>query len=105
MYVIIWEFRPAPGREAEFEEQYGPTGAWVRLFQSASGYRGTDFLRSSSSPATYLTMDRWDSAAEYERFRHDRESEYLVIDEQCRQLTQEERHIGSYVSIDPATLL
>ena len=44
MYVILWRFRPAVGRESEFERAYGPSGQWARLFGLDDGYLGTELL-------------------------------------------------------------
>jgi hypothetical protein len=35
VYVLIWAFRPRPGREIEFKQAYGPRGSWADLFQKA----------------------------------------------------------------------
>jgi hypothetical protein len=46
---IVWEFRPAVHRRAEFERAYGPAGGWVRLFSSAPGYLETFLGRFSQT--------------------------------------------------------
>ena len=89
MHVIIWEFVPSPGREADFENAYGPAGLWVEFFRQGDSYRGTEFLRHSLEPSRYATIDRWDSAAQYRSFRDQHAAEYQALD-------AEERYIGSY---------
>lgn len=37
-FQVVWRFRPAAGREAEFVAAYGPAGDWARLFARARGY-------------------------------------------------------------------
>ncbi len=96
MHVIIWEFVPRAGHEADFENAYGPAGLWVEFFRQGDSYRGTEFLRHSLEPGRYATIDRWDSAAQYQSFHDQHAAEYQALDEQCEQLTAEERYIGSY---------
>ncbi len=96
MHVIIWGFVPRPGRETDFENAYGPAGLWVEFFRKGDGYRGTELLRHSLEAGRYVTIDRWDSAAHYQNFRNQHATEYRALDEQCEQLTTEERYIGSY---------
>jgi heme-degrading monooxygenase HmoA len=71
MYIILWRFRPAVGREGEFERAYGPSGPWARLFGREHGYLGTELLlrRSEDGSREYLTLDRWVSRGAYETFR------------------------------------
>jgi hypothetical protein len=59
MYVILWRFRPAVGREGEFERAYGPSGEWARLFALDDGYLGTELLlrRSDDEWREYLTLE------------------------------------------------
>ena len=54
-----------------------PTGEWARYFHGADGYRGTELLRATGSGGlSYLVIDRWESAAAYERFLAEHEEEY-----------------------------
>jgi len=69
VYVIVWAFRPWPGREIEFEQAYGPVGRWAILFREAPGYLGTDLLRAADGSGRYLTVDRWQSPQAQEAFR------------------------------------
>ena len=96
MHVIIWESVPSPGREADFENAYGPAGLGVEFFRQGDGYCGTEFLRHSLETGHYATIDRWDSTAQYQSFRNQHAAEYQALDEKCQQLTAEERYIGSY---------
>ena len=50
MYVIIWRFRPAVGREGEFERAYGPSGEWARLFGREEATSAPSYC--SGSPRT-----------------------------------------------------
>lgn len=95
-HVLIWEFRVRPGREAEFERAYGPAGDWVRLFDSAAGYLGTELFRDPDDPRRYLTVDRWASAEAFARFREARGAEYEALDARCSRWTEDETPLGAW---------
>lgn len=95
MYVIVWEFQPAPGRERDFESAYGPTGPWVAFFRRDPAYLGTELIPPRDSGGWFRTIDRWESAAAYERFRHRWGSEYTALDQACAFLTSDERPVSS----------
>jgi len=99
VYVIVWKFRPQPGREVEFERAYGPAGDWGTLFRGAPGYVGTDLFRAADGSGQYLTVDRWESRAAYEAFRVARRAEYEAMDRACEALTASEERVGDYVWI------
>jgi heme-degrading monooxygenase HmoA len=100
VYVIVWTFRPKPGRELEFERAYGPSGGWATLFRRAPGYLGTELLRAADSSGQYLTVDRWQSRAAYEAFRVALPAEYEALDRACEALTVSEERVGDYVVIE-----
>lgn len=97
MFAAIWEYTVIPGRERAFEALYGADGAWVALFAEQAGYRSTELLRGET-PGRYLTIDRWDSAADYDAFVASAKSRYAEIDAQGDRLTQGERCIGRYAT-------
>ncbi len=96
MYVILWEFRPAPGREPEFRLAYGPDGRWMRLFKRTPGYLGSELLHDTDDVNRYLTLDRWESPEAYERFRVARGSDYEALDRECEGFTVHEARIGAF---------
>src|SRR5438093_9481658 len=75
-YLILWEFRPRPGKEPEFETAYGPGGDWARLFRRSGEYLGTHLLRDVGDPCRYFTLDRTSRGA-FEDFRRFHRSDYL----------------------------
>jgi heme-degrading monooxygenase HmoA len=99
MYIIIWEFQTKVGREAEFEQLYGPEGEWVQLFRQGEGYLGSELLRDTAQPRRYLILDRWDSAAAYETFRSRWVDAYKALDAQGERLTAREAWVGSMVEV------
>ena len=98
-FMYVWEFTVAPGQEPGFLELYGPEGAWVRLFRTASGYIDTRLLRSAAEPARFATIDRWESEAAFRRFRREYAAEFEAIDAAGARLTVHERLIGEYTEI------
>ena len=98
MHVILWEFEPRAGKEAEFAKAYGANGEWAKLFARSAGYRGTDLLRSATGRA-YVTIDRWTSALAFADFKRQWHAEYQSLDRQMESLTDSERPIGEYESV------
>jgi heme-degrading monooxygenase HmoA len=94
MHVIVWEFRVRKGREAEFEQAYGPTGEWTALFKRGEGYLGTELLHDTTNRQRYVTIDRWTSPATYEAFRSRWRSEYAAMDSLYEALTEHEVLLG-----------
>lgn len=95
MFTTVWEFLVAPGREAEFRRIYGAGGAWVELFTGAPGYRETLLLQDTARPDRFVTLDRWDSPADYQRFRAARAEAYAELDRRTAGLTRSERRLGT----------
>jgi heme-degrading monooxygenase HmoA len=99
VYEIVWEFQPAPGRERDFESVYGPAGLWAALFRRDPGYLGTELIAPRESGGWYRTIDRWESAAAYERFRQTWDSAYTALDQACESLTSVERQMSTASSV------
>ena len=97
MHVIVWEFEARAGHETEFEKAYGSNGDWTTLFANSPDYRGTDLLKSRTD-RTYLTVDRWTSAAAFAEFKRRWQAEYTALDHRMESLTDSERAIGEYES-------
>jgi quinol monooxygenase YgiN len=95
-YAYLWEFLVEPDQRGEFEQQYGPRGAWVSLFRQAPGYLGTLLLRDSANPRRFITVDRWQSAAAYQSFCSVFARQYAELDAQCEGLTVKETCLGSF---------
>ena len=95
MFTVIWEYEIQPGSESAFEALYGPGGEWVALFREYRGYLGTELLRDER-PRHYLTLDRWESEADYAAFRQAAALRYAQVDALGDALTLGERRIGRY---------
>lgn len=95
MYTVIWHYRIVAGRERDFEAFYGAAGPWVELFRRARGFRETVLLRDVARAGEYVTIDRWDSAEDYMRFRTEFRDEYSRLDQDAEALTAAEQHLCS----------
>lgn len=96
MFVILWTYEVRNGAEAAFEKVYGPSGAWVTLFQQAEGYLGTELLCQTDASRRYLTIDRWESEEAYNRFRTTYAREYEMVDRAGGGLTDTETPLGEF---------
>jgi heme-degrading monooxygenase HmoA len=98
MHHRIWKFRPPAGREKVFAEAYGGDGAWAELFSRAQGYRGTEMLRPSEADSWWLTIDRWDSEADFNAFRNALGEDYRKLDAELEGVAGEEEFVGAFES-------
>jgi heme-degrading monooxygenase HmoA len=96
VYVIIWAFRPRPGREADFDAAYGPAGAWAALFRNSPGFLGTELLRAADGTGLCLTVDRWTGREAYDAFRAAHGEQYDALDRACADLTASEVSVGTF---------
>jgi quinol monooxygenase YgiN len=97
-YLALWEFQVKPAAISAFEATYGPGGAWAQLFHHSHDYLGTDLIRDLNHPARYLTIDRWTSREALNQFKHDHQSAYQELDQQCESLTEREFFLGEFES-------
>ncbi|MBZ5655926.1 MAG: hypothetical protein LAO56_11710 [Acidobacteriia bacterium] len=95
-YLAIWEFEINPKSRAQFEEIYGPDGAWARLFRQSPDYRGTKLIRDLTHPGRYLTLDSWLSREAFHTFKQVHAAEYAMLDKQCESLTEHEEMVGEF---------
>lgn len=96
MFVVLWEFDVKPGSEARFENVYGLSGEWTRLFQRDPAWRRTLLLRDPFRERTYVTCDFWANQRAYEAFRERCSKKYRELDMACEPLTIAEREIGRF---------
>ena len=98
-FLVIWQFRVRPGREATFERIYGSKGDWAQLFRAGDGYLGTELNASQADPGVYVTLDFWTSHEAYQRFRSANSAEYHAIDARCEALTESELELGRFAPV------
>lgn len=101
MHVILWRFTPRPGKEDEFELRYATGGAWDLLFRKAEGFVSTELLRPEGDGTSYVTIDRWRSAAAFADFLRDNKEAYAALDAEFESLTTEEVRIGTFSAVQP----
>jgi heme-degrading monooxygenase HmoA len=95
-YLTIWEFEIKPESRGQFEEIYGPDGAWARLFRQSPDYLGTKLTCDLTRPRRYLTLDYWTSREAFHKFKRVHAAEYETLDRQCESLTEHEAMIGEF---------
>jgi heme-degrading monooxygenase HmoA len=99
MHVIVWEFFVPEEHWGAFEEAYGSAGDWAVLFKSALGYRGTELLRDEQTTGRYLTIDQWDTADSFARFKEASDTIYNAMDKRFEGLTSREMKIGTFKKV------
>jgi len=93
VYVRVWQFEVHPNAVAALVAAYGAGGDWAELFARGAGYGGTELFRSTSAPARFITIDRWSSAGDWERFRADWAEAYAALDARLQVLTASEEDL------------
>jgi heme-degrading monooxygenase HmoA len=96
----VWKFHPPEGREQEFAQAYSANGPWAVLFSRARGYRGTRLLKPVEPGGWWLTIDRWDSAGDFEAFGRDLGDEYRALDAELEGVAGEEEFVGAFEEAD-----
>ncbi len=94
MIAILWRYRVREEFRSDFERTYGATGEWAKLFSKADGYLGTELLHGPAGE--YLTIDRWDSRADFDNFLRGHRAAYDQLDASCGGWTVEEVQIGIF---------
>lgn len=89
-HVVLWAFRVRPGSAPEFERLYGQNGDWARLFERAEGFIGCGLWRDGEEDGRYVTVDRWRSRQDFDRFLATHRDEYAELDARGAQLTDSE---------------
>ena len=95
-HVRVWRFRPPAGGEQAFAEAYSGAGAWGQLFGKARGYRGTTLMRPVEAGGWWLTIDRWESAGDFEAFQDNLGDEYRALDAELEGVAGEEEFVGAF---------
>jgi hypothetical protein len=91
--VRVWRFLVADEHRAEFEREYGGGGSWAQLFATSAGFVDTSLYADTATPGCYLTVDRFESAAAWERFQAENTSAYAELGERLGHLTVEQHEL------------
>lgn len=98
-YLVMWKFVVKRGMEARFEQVYGASGDWARLFQQDEDFLGTELNCDHEGSRRYITLDFWASEEAYQGFREKHLAEYQAIDQQCEQLTESECKLATFARV------
>jgi hypothetical protein len=93
MYCVVWEYEVDPSQVGEFLNAYGQEGAWVTLFRKDAAWLGTSLLRDVARADVFVSIDRWNTAEDYARFRARHAEVYTRIDAICDALTRRETRL------------
>jgi heme-degrading monooxygenase HmoA len=96
VYWLVWSFDVKPAQARAFERAYGPDGDWVRLFQRAPGFAGSELRHGTDNTSHYLTIDRWRTRGDYDRFKDAFRNEYARLDARCAAMTEGEHKVGDF---------
>jgi len=94
MYCIAWKYT-VTSNNSKFEEEYGRTGSWFKLFEPCEDYLGHELMKSDDGK-TYLLTDKWMSKEDYEGFISSHQAEYDALNEKCKELYDEEVSVGTF---------
>lgn len=96
MIEVFYRYRVHPAQARAFEHAYGSTGPWAKLFGRHPSFRRTRLFRHRTEPGIYLTVDVWESKADYDVFRRMYSEDYRRLDRQLAMLKLEEHLLGFY---------
>lgn len=99
MFAAVWKYKVKPGKVIEFEQLYNQEGEWAQWFRLSRDYISTELMKSPDAENEYLTIDRWQSKAAYDRHYTEGRSRYEEIDLKGDGFTTEEELIGYYESV------
>lgn len=99
MYQVIWELRVKFKDREKFEKFYDPKGEWVKFFQRAAGYQGTEVLESGEGDNTFLVIDEWETEEAFNSFIQSRKADYALLEEKAHAATRTRKRI--FISLNP----
>ncbi len=96
MVEIFYRYRVHQSQARAFEHAYGAGGPWAKLFARHPGYKRTRLFRHREESGIYVTVDVWDSKADWDAFRRLYSDDYRRLDKQLAMLKMEEHLLGYY---------
>src|SRR3989338_11073918 len=94
MFLVIWKYEISEIFRQDFEKLYGKNGKWVQLFQTGEGYLETQLIKDVSGSNKYVTIDKWLSQGQYEKFLVENKEQFEIIDVEGENFTKSETKIG-----------
>lgn len=95
-YSIIWKYKITPASKEKFEFEYGPAGAWFKLFSKSSNYTGSYLNRNEEDSNVYILIDTWTDKQSYEDFKEKNKEDYNRLSDQFQHLYEREEKVGSF---------
>jgi heme-degrading monooxygenase HmoA len=89
--VRVWSYQARPECIAQFAAAYANDGAWALLFSGGAGYRGTCLYRDTADSTRFVTLDEWDSQADWQAFLSKCGDDYGALDAALEHMTAWER--------------
>jgi hypothetical protein len=93
---IVCEVIVKEENRGQFELAYGPGGAWSKLFAQCPGFRGTTLLRDTKNPRRYLTIDLWDTEAQWLQALLERRDDYSGLEAAFSAWTDSRSELGLF---------
>lgn len=95
VFVRIWQYDVAEGREGDFKRIYAADGDWATLFAVSDGYLGTELYRCIGTSGRYITVDRFSSAEAWHRLLDEQGPRYVEIDRLAEATTSRELELAA----------
>ena len=91
------------GKEPEFEDVFGPSGAWSSFLRRSEGYRGTEVRCESQAERRHRVLDFWASHREFEVFREKFAEDYDRFNRQVSEegVIEKQILVGTYYTDEP----
>jgi len=96
----VWEYLVRSDFVPQFLNAYAPDGEWASLFKKCPGYLRTELRRDLHNPQRFITIDYWQSHADYLNMKEMIAAEYELLDKQCEAYTLSENHVGIFESAE-----
>ena len=100
MVEVFYRYRVHPEQARAFEHAFGPHGPFAALFATHPGYRRTRLFKQRGEDDVYISMDVWESKAQWDAFRAAHASRYAQIERELHLLYLEELLLGFFEGDD-----
>lgn len=98
MYQVIWELKVKFKDRDIMEKFYDPKGEWVRFFQKANGYEGTEVLESGEGDNAFLVIDEWLLEEDFNAFIQGRKADFALLEQKANAVSRSRKRI--FISFD-----
>lgn len=96
MIEVLYRYRVHPAQAKAFEHAYGAAGPWAKSFAASPGFRRTRLFQHRSEPGIYVSIDVWETKADFDNFRREHAEAYARLDRELHLLYLEEHLLGYY---------